>query len=148
MCRAAARHRAFSASGFILGVEGWIVPRCSSEEFGSIHEISANQYLYLCWNYDSFGNRLAQVISGTPCSNPAPTVSYDANNRIQGQQYDAARNMTRDEANEYLYDGEGRICAVKYPIPTLPGMAGMVGYIYDAEGRRIAKASSLRSVAT
>lgn len=94
-----------------------------------------------CWSYDSFGNRLAQVISGSSCNNPPPAVSYNANNQILGadQHYDAAGHQDKDGTNEYLYDAEGRICAVRYPISTMPGMTGLVGYIYDAEGRRVAK---------
>jgi hypothetical protein len=38
----------------------------------------------MCWSYDSFGNRTAQMISGSPCINPPATVSYNANNQVQG----------------------------------------------------------------
>lgn len=38
---------------------------------------------------------------------------------------------------EYLYDGDGRICAVANY--TIPYMTIMTGYLYDAEGRRVAK---------
>ena len=37
---------------------------------------------------------------------------------------------------QYLYDGEGRICAVKNLT-----VGSMTGYLYDAEGNRIAKGS-------
>ena len=40
-------------------------------------------------------------------------------------------------ANQYVYDGDGHVCAVKgYAVD---GMAWMVGYVYDGEGRRVAK---------
>jgi RHS repeat-associated protein len=95
---------------------------------------------YLCWSYDSFGNRLAQNISSSPCNGPAPTVSYNPNNQIQGLAYDAAGNLTNDGRNQYLYDAEGRVCAVQYQVQ--PGWPlTMTGYIYDAEGRRVAKGS-------
>jgi RHS repeat-associated protein len=91
----------------------------------------------MCWSYDSYGNRTAQMISGSPCSNPPATVSYNANNQVQGFQYDAAGNVTFDGTNYYLYDAEGRVCAVQYPV--IAGLPGTIGYVYDAEGRRVAK---------
>lgn len=95
---------------------------------------------YLCWSYDSFGNRLAQTVSGSPCNNPAATVSYNSNNQIQGLSYDAVGNLNNDGRNQYLYDAEGRVCAVQYQVQ--PGWPlTMMGYIYDAEGRRVAKGS-------
>jgi hypothetical protein len=45
--------------------------------------------------------------------------------------------VTDDGLNEYLYDGDGRICAVaNYRIPF---MTIMTGYLYNAEGVRVAK---------
>jgi RHS repeat-associated protein len=52
----------------------------------------------------------------------------------QGSGYDLAGNVTNDAANQYLYDGEGRLCAVKNLT-----VGVMTGYLYDAEGRRVAK---------
>jgi RHS repeat-associated protein len=52
--------------------------------------------------------------------------------------YDAAGDVTSDSqtGNQYLYDAEGRICAFE-----TPGVGGeiMVGYLYDADGNRVAK---------
>jgi YD repeat-containing protein len=48
--------------------------------------------------------------------------------------YDAAADVLFDGLNHYLYDGEGRICAVENA-GTPPGI---YGYLYDAEGNRIA----------
>jgi len=42
-----------------------------------------------------------------------------------------------DGVNQYLYDGEGRICAVFSA--GINGMTTMTGYLYDAEGTRVAK---------
>ena len=42
--------------------------------------------------------------------------------------------MTDDGANQYLYDAEGRICAVENTTTD-----AMTGYLYDAEGNRVAK---------
>jgi RHS repeat-associated protein len=53
--------------------------------------------------------------------------------------YDPSGNMTIDNAtgNTYLYDGEGRVCAVSST--PVPGFTTMTGYVYDAEGNRVAK---------
>jgi len=50
--------------------------------------------------------------------------------------YDGAGKVTQDSRNAYLYDPEGRLCAVEAkPI----GSATCTKYLYDAEGRRVAK---------
>ena len=66
---------------------------------------------------------------------------YNARNQIRsstnapgGYIYDAAGDVLSDGVNNYLYDGEGRICA-EQSLTT----GAMVGYIYDAEGRRVGK---------
>jgi RHS repeat-associated protein len=79
-------------------------------------------------------------------------VGYTANNQIssggwataQGPfvsgtpSYDASGNMTNDLQNQYLYDAEGRVCAMQGPaISGIPG--ALVGYLYDAEGNRVGK---------
>jgi RHS repeat-associated protein len=94
-----------------------------------------------CWAYDSFGNRTLSV--NVPCSqNTAPSQSYNANNQMTGGlvQYDPAGDVTVDVTGgkNYLYDGEGRICAVQF---TVSGMTVMTGYIYNAEGQRVSKGS-------
>ena len=115
---------------------------------------------YFCWAYDSFGNRTNQassdqpfqIASGTSCQ-PAGSAtitnvlttpnssnqigSTNANGTAAVPIYDAAGNMTFDGRNSYLYDAEGRVCAVgNTPIS---GGTLMVQYLYDAEGRRVAK---------
>jgi len=52
--------------------------------------------------------------------------------------YDGAGNVIQDTRNAYVYDPEGRLCAVEAN-PT--GSATYTQYIYDAEGRRVAKGS-------
>jgi RHS repeat-associated protein len=52
--------------------------------------------------------------------------------------YDASGDMTSDGANQYLYDAEGRICAIYNS--TVVG-ATMTGYLYNADGARTAKGS-------
>jgi RHS repeat-associated protein len=111
---------------------------------------------YGCWSYDPFGNRTAQSLQTSPCpAQSASTWVYAANNnRVTGViapggtqpspsplTYDQAGNVQIDTGagNQYLYDGEGRICAVSSP----SGLGGTVltGYFYDAAGTRVAKGS-------
>ena len=109
---------------------------------------SSGSYLgqYGCWSYDSFGNRLAQSFQTTACATPESSVpataSYYPNNQVKwlsgvaatGFPYDGAGNVLSDIAHSFLYDVEGRICAVKN---TTTG--AMTGYVYDANGTRVAK---------
>ena len=98
--------------------------------------------LTLQWAYDSFGDRKTQTVGGSP-SAPVPqsqTLSFTTNNnnRIDNlgpSAYDTAGNVTNDLINQYVYDAEGRVCAVYNPY------GGYMQYIYDAEGRRVGKGS-------
>jgi RHS repeat-associated protein len=118
---------------------------------------SGNPITNYCWGYDAFGNRTIQAGSsaafqtGSPTCAPASGASftstwanYNDNNRFTatnqapgGVPYDASGNVTNDGQNQYLYDGEGRICAVAST--PIPGMTAMTGYLYDADGTRVAK---------
>jgi RHS repeat-associated protein len=112
---------------------------------------------YYCWTYDAFGNRTLQAISNaqftavsgnncqaaTDASLTTSWATYAANNWITGTNtapggdaYDPAGDVIADGVNQYLYDAEGRICAV-----TNTALAGttMTGYLYDADGTRVAK---------
>jgi RHS repeat-associated protein len=102
---------------------------------------------YGCWSYDGFGNRLSQAISTTPCASSPPLMSwanYNSNNQFTstsqapgGVPYDASGDVLNDGQNQYLYDGEGRICAVASS--PMPNVTTMTGYLYDADGTRVAK---------
>ena len=111
-------------------------------------------YPNYCWQYDSFGNRLWQTSSATAYAStaggpsacavtagPSSGASYNANNQISDglHGYDTSGNMTQDATtgNSYLYDGEGRICAVSNT--PVQGITTMTQYLYDAEGNRVAK---------
>ena len=69
-------------------------------------------------------------------------MSYNAGNQVTwvqaaapaGFTYDAAGNVLQDNVNNYLYDAEGRLCAVQNRM-----VGAATGYIYDAEGTRVAK---------
>jgi len=103
---------------------------------------------YGCWKYDDFGNREYESMSTTACTNNPPLLSWasytttntnrmDATNFNPNQAtngYDGAGNVIYDGNYHYLYDPEGRVCAVWN---STAGVA--TGYIYDAEGVRVAK---------
>src|SRR5208337_2345301 len=103
----------------------------------------------MSWSYDPFGNRQSESVGGAS-SAPMPSsswVSYTASNQVSASNlmpgngplyYDAAGDVTQDNLNSYLYDAEGRLCAVQGP-----AIAGghITGYIYDAGGTRVAKGS-------
>lgn len=120
-----------------------------------------NPYPNLCWQYDTFGNRLAQTSSASAFdssvggANACPvtagpnfwaTYNVSNTNRIdassqnanQSSYYDAAGNISYDGINSYLYDGEGRICAMQQSVA---GIRTMTQYLYDAGGNRVAKGS-------
>jgi RHS repeat-associated protein len=67
--------------------------------------------------------------------------SYNANNQISistlgSAQYDTAGGVTVDNQNQYLYDGDGRVCAVRNLM-----FGTMTGYIYGADGARVSTGS-------
>ncbi len=102
---------------------------------------SAGKYagLQVSWGYDGFGNRTSETYSGT-ASLPVPTNSttyYNANNRISSTslgtvQYDSSGDVTQDNQNQYLYNGDGQLCAVKNLM-----FGTMNGYVYGADGTRV-----------
>lgn len=89
--------------------------------------------------YDQYGNRRFDTAQGKTTSGLEglnPTISA-VNNRISkaGYQYDAAGNMTKDEADHtYQYDAENRL-------KSFDGGVGAV-YTYDGEGRRVKKVTN------
>ena len=97
---------------------------------------------YWCWSYDSFGNRKSEANGTSSFGGTCPTNGtgasghqYNAQNQISGDiaiAYDGAGDTTSDHSNAYLYDGDGRVCAVNNGLI-------MTQYIYDAEGNRVAK---------
>ena len=71
--------------------------------------------------------------SGRQQYNTSNQVTYSSLNSGAGLTYDAAGDVTYDGLNSYLYDAEGRICAVKNSVGSI------TGYIYDAAGIRVAR---------
>ncbi len=56
------------------------------------------------------------------------------NNQIAGLSYDGAGNVMADNYNNYVYDAEGRLCALHNL-----ASGSVTQYIYDAAGTRVAK---------
>jgi RHS repeat-associated protein len=98
--------------------------------------------LTLGWTYDRYGNRWAQNVTGSGNATAVQGqmtfygTSGVVNNRIDGWLYDAAGNLLFDNINHYTYDAENRIATLN----------GAAAYIYDAEGRRVAKLGSSGTV--
>jgi len=115
---------------------------------------SAGAYagLNLTMTYDSFGNRKAQTPSGSAAGLvPSLWAHYDyddpdrtadlgtnratsSNFAVGGISYDAG-NVKNDGINAMEYDAENRICAIS-------NGGAVTQYLYDAEGRRVAKGHS------
>ena len=125
-----------------------------------------NPYPNYCWSYDSFGNRTTEMSASVAfpggqggantCSTTGSlgqndwaqyngSINGTGNNQMsatsqnpnQGAGYDAAGDVTNDGVTQYLYDGEGRVCAVAST--PVPGFTSLTGYVYDADGNRVAK---------
>jgi len=103
--------------------------------------------LNITWGYDAFGNRTSETFSGsTGLSLPtSSTTSYNVSNsnRIDSTSlgtvtYDASGDVTRDNQNQYLLDGDGRVCAVKNTM-----FGTMTGYVYGADGTRVSTGTIL-----
>jgi len=91
-----------------------------------------------CWQYDPFGNRTVNY--NAACTTGMPTQAYAGNQSTAGTlSYDAAGNVLADSTagNTYKYDADGNLCAVS--TTPYPGITVMTGYVYDADGTRVAK---------
>jgi RHS repeat-associated protein len=71
------------------------------------------------------------------------TETYNAQNHLSSGLvgYDAAGDIISDVSNQYVYDAEGRLCAVQNRL-----FGGWTGYLYDAAGNRVAKGTLSYSV--
>jgi RHS repeat-associated protein len=82
----------------------------------------------VAYAYDAVGNRLSRESS-------LPGVetlfsSYDANDRLRADTYDANGNTVGSNGTAYSYDFENRLTSVA---------GGVVTYVYDGDGNRVAK---------
>ena len=69
----------------------------------------------------------------TKCEAERLSAGVNPNNQLQGYDYDAAGNMTRDNnGTKYVYDAENRMSSA-------PGFT----YGYDADGNRVQKTNGV-----
>lgn len=80
------------------------------------------------YRYDPGGNRLAR--SSTLAAVDTASYSYDANDRLAADQYDANGNTTAAGGASYSYNFENRLVGLN---------GGQVAYYYDGDGNRVAK---------
>lgn len=85
----------------------------------------------ITYNYDAVGNRLSRT--STIAAVPSTSSTFDNNDRLGSDQYDANGSTTGSAGNAYKYDFENRIIALN------PGTANAVTFAYDGDGNRIAK---------
>lgn len=80
------------------------------------------------YDYDAVGNRLtrAPTITGVP----AQSSTFDANDRLNSDTYDANGNTTSSHSNTYAYDFENRLTSLNN---------GAASFVYDGDGNRVAK---------
>jgi RHS repeat-associated protein len=90
-----------------------------------------------CQTTGSLGPVFSAQYNGTVNGTNNNQMSWTSTNSNQGQGYDGSGNVTYDGVHQYLYDGEGRICEV---LNTVVGVT--TAYLYDADGRRVAKGSA------
>jgi RHS repeat-associated protein len=145
----------YQANGNVAGYTDSVNGTWSNIAYDGVNRLTAATQVpnsgttqYLCWTYDSFGNRKSQTVSGTQCNvstPPTPTSQWqynNANNQVTGTipaslavAYDSSGNVKTDANYQFLYDAEGRVCASYGPM-------GVTQYIYDAEGQRVAKGTN------
>jgi RHS repeat-associated protein len=80
--------------------------------------------------YDAVGNRLSRTSTVAPV--PPTTYSYDANDRLTSDTYDANGNTTASGTTTYSYDFENH----------LTGTNTGVGIVYDGDGNRVAETAN------
>lgn len=84
------------------------------------------------YTYDPAGNRTNR--SSTSAGVPSATYTYDVNDRLTSDTYDANGNTTASGANTYTYDFNNQLHGVT--------PAGAT-YVYDGDGRRVKKTNGL-----
>ena len=140
----------YDANGNIVGYTDSVMGTWSMsggyDQFNRLTSASATSGTYAglqaSWGYDPFGNRTSETFSGT-AQMPVPTNSTAAYNNSAHYNwisstslgtvgYDASGDVTQDNQNQYLLDGDGRVCAVKNLM-----FGTMIGYVYGADGTRV-----------
>ena len=91
---------------------------CTASSSGTLNSVWSN---FNTNNQVTTSSQLPGGIAGTASTWPGNGI------------YDLAGNVINDGSNQYLYDAEGRVCAVQ------GGALGPMGYQYDADGNRVGK---------
>src|SRR5205823_1374341 len=78
--------------------------------------------------HDPAGNRLSRTSTVAPV--PSATYSYDANDRLTTDTYDANGNTIGSGGNTFTYDFENRLESMNN---------GTVFIVYDGDGNRVSK---------
>jgi RHS repeat-associated protein len=85
----------------------------------------------LGYSYDAVGNRLSRASTITAVASSNST--YDNNDRLSSDAYDANGNTVSSNGNGYGYDFENRLLKLN------AGTANEVSYVYDGDGNRVSK---------
>jgi RHS repeat-associated protein len=85
----------------------------------------------IAYVYDNVGNRLTRT--SEIAAVPSASSSYDDNDRLTSDGYDANGSTIGSGGNVYQYDFENRLIALN------PGTANEVSFVYDGDGNRVAK---------
>jgi RHS repeat-associated protein len=83
------------------------------------------------YDYDPVGNRLSRTSTVTGV--PAQSSTFDANDRLNSDSYDANGNTTSSNSNTYAYDFENRLTSLNN---------GAATFVYDGDGNRVSKTVS------
>jgi RHS repeat-associated protein len=85
----------------------------------------------LNYSLDAVGNRLSRT--STLAAISSTTSTYDANDRLNSDSYNANGNTTSADGNTYAYNFENRIKTVD---------GGATTFVYDGDGNRVAKTAA------
>ncbi|HEY0764376.1 MAG TPA: PKD domain-containing protein [Pyrinomonadaceae bacterium] len=83
------------------------------------------------YNLDAVGNRLSRT--STVIGVPSQASTFDQNDRLNSDTYDANGNTTASNTNSYAYDFENQLTSLNN---------GAVTYVYDGDGNRVSKTVS------
>lgn len=83
------------------------------------------------YDYDAVGNRLSRTSTVTGV--PAQSSTFDANDRLNSDAYDANGNTTASNSNTYAYDFENHLTSLNN---------SAVMFAYDGDGNRVSKTVS------
>jgi RHS repeat-associated protein len=91
------------------------------------------------YDYDRYGNRWHQYLSGACTAGTSFCLTFDTNNRVSNgaQTFDTAGNVIQDSLHHYYYDAENHLLQVDGTFGTCSTATAC--YVYDANGLRVQK---------